>query len=210
MTTTSGQLETAASQVDAAARPGLPAGNAVETNASPAAVANADLLPANLLSGDEIVILLLKPSLWFVLFRSFRWIAAMALVVWLIGYFGHLLPIAKNSTVVNVVVAIAAARVGFAMLDWAARSYVLTNRRVMRVRGIFNVDLFECQLTRIQNTYLTLTWYERLFGLGSITFTTAGTAGADPAWVNISRPLEVHEHVRAAINKAQRPNANGV
>jgi uncharacterized membrane protein YdbT with pleckstrin-like domain len=185
-------------------------GNAVEANAGPAVVANADLLPANLLSGDEIVILVLKPSLWFVLFRSFRWLAAMALVVWFIGYFGHLVPMAKNSTVINVVVAVAAARVGFAMLDWAARSYVLTNRRVMRVRGVFNVDLFECQLTKVQNTYLTLTWYERMFGLGSITFTTAGTAGTDPSWVNISRPLEVHEHVRAAINKAQRPNANGV
>ena len=38
----------------------------------------------------------------------------------------------------------------------------------------------------------------------------AGTAGAEPAWINVNRPLEVHEHVRAAINKAQRPGANGV
>jgi len=185
-------------------------GNASEANAAPAAITSENLLPANLLSGDEIVILLLKPSLWFVLFRSVRWVAAMLLVIVCVGWWGDFVPELKSRTVVNIAVAVAAARVGFSLMQWASRSYVLTNRRVLRIRGVFNVDLFECQLTRVQNTYLTLTWYERLFGLGTISFATAGTAGAEPAWINVNRPLEVHEHVRAAINKAQRPGANGV
>lgn len=181
-----------------------------EANAAPAAITSESLLPANLLSGDEIVILLLKPSLWFVVFRSARWVAAMVVLVACVGWWGGFVPELKSRAVVNIAMAIAAARVGFSMLQWAARYYVLTNRRVLRIRGVFNVDLFECQLTKVQNTYLTLTWYERLFGLGTISFATAGTAGAEPAWINVNRPLEVHEHVRAAIHKAQRPGANGI
>ena len=210
MSTATDQYEAASSANEVRAQRELPLTGTTEANAGPAAVTSADLLPANLLSGDEIVILLVKPSLWFILFRSIRWVAAMAVVLWFVGYWGHLVPVVKSPTVINVAVAIAAARVGFAMLQWAARYYVLTNRRVMRISGVFNVDLFECQLTKVQNTYLTLTWYERLVGLGTITFATAGTAGAEPAWINISHPLEIHEQVRAAINKAQRPNSNGV
>ncbi|HSW47053.1 MAG TPA: PH domain-containing protein [Phycisphaerae bacterium] len=190
--------------------PTLPAVGTTGANAGNAPIASADLLPAHLLGGDEIIILAVKPSLWFVLFQSFRWVAAMALAVWFVGWFGHLTPFLKTPLVVNAAVAIAAARVGLAMMQWVSRLYVLTNRRVLRIKGIFNIDLFECPLVKVQNTYLTLTWYERLFGLGSITFATAGTAGFEPAWINVNQPLEVHEQVRAAIHKAQRPNANGV
>jgi membrane protein YdbS with pleckstrin-like domain len=175
-----------------------------EANAGHAPVAAAEILPAHLLGGDEIVILAVKPSLWFVLFQSFRWLAAMAVVVWCVGWWGHLAPLVKTPLVVNAAVAIAAARVGLALLQWVSRLYVLTNRRVMRIKGILNVDLFECPLTKIQNTYLTLSWYERLFGLGSIIFATAGTAGFEPSWININHPLEVHDQVRAAINRAQQ------
>ena len=190
--------------------PRLPVGHATEANAGPAAIASANLLPAHLLDGGEIVILAIKPSLWFVLFASFRWLAAMALVIWFVGRWGYYVPMVKKPLVVNVAAALAAARVGLAMLQWVSRLYVLTNRRVMRIMGIFNVDLFECPLAKIQNTYLTLTWYERLFALGTISFATAGTAGVDAYWINVNHPLEVHEQVRAAVNRSQRPGTNGV
>jgi membrane protein YdbS with pleckstrin-like domain len=185
-------------------------GHATEANAGPVAVASADLLPAHLLDGGEIVILAIKPSLWFLLFQSFRWLVAMVLVIWFVGRWGYWVPVVKTPLVVNVAAALAAARVGLAMLQWVSRLYVLTNRRVLRIKGIFNVDLFECPLAKIQNTYLTLTWYERLFALGTISFATAGTAGVDALWINVNHPLEVHERVRAAIQRAQRPGANGV
>ena len=69
MTTAPRQCEAAPLPVDVCARPELPLACATEANAGPVAVASADLLPVNLLSGDEIVILFIKPSLWFVLFR---------------------------------------------------------------------------------------------------------------------------------------------
>lgn len=169
----------------------------------------ADLLPAQLLDGDEIVIFAIKPSLWFVLFTSVRWLIAMTVVIVLTGWLGPRLPSVDTPLVIKAAMALAAARLGFALLQWVSRLYVLTNRRIMRLRGIFNVDLFECQLSKIQNTNLTLTWYERLAALGSISFATAGTGGIEASWVNINNPLEIHERVRSAIHRAQK-FGNGV
>ena len=210
-TTVRGHGETGSARFGGqAGAPPLPLGHVTEANASPAAIASVNLLPAHLLDGGEIVILAIKPSLWFLLFQSFRWLVAMVLLIWFVGRWGYWVPAVKTPLVVNVAAALAAARVGLAMLQWVSRLYVLTNRRVMRLKGIFNVDLFECPLTKIQNTYLTLTWYERLFALGTISFATAGTAGVDAYWINVNHPLEVHEQVRAAIQRAQRLGTNGV
>ena len=168
-----------------------------------------ELLPAHLLDGDEIVILAIKPSLWFVVFMSARWVAGMLLVVLLAGWLGRSVLYLSTPMIVQGAVALAGARVGFALLQWVSRLYVLTNRRIMRLRGILNIDLFECQLTKIQNTYLTLAWYERLTGLGTISFATAGTGGIVVSWTNVNSPLELHERVRSAIQRVQRPG-NGL
>jgi len=185
-----------------------PYSEAPEANARPLGAVE-ELLPANLLDGGEIVILAVKPSLWFVVFTSIRWLAAMIAVILLAGWWGHQIPFVKPHMVVQAAAALGAARVGFALLQWVARLYVLTNRRVLRLMGILNIDLFECPLTKIQNTYLTLAWYERLTGLGTISFATAGTGGIEASWAHINRPLEVHERVRSAIHRAQRPG-NGI
>lgn len=175
--------------------------------ARPRAVDAADLLPSHLLDGDEIVIFAIKPSLWSVVFMSGRWVLAMVAVILLAGWLGDRLPHVSAGLIAQTAAALAAARLAFAVLQWASRLYVLTNRRVMRLQGILNVDLFECPLTKIQNTYLTLAWYERLTGLGSISFATAGTGGVEASWTHVNGPLELHERVRSAIHRAQRgPN----
>ena len=170
----------------------------------------ADLLPAHLLDGDEIVILAIKPSLWFVVFASFRWLAVMAIVIFAAGSLSEVVPQLNTPMVIKAALALAAARIGLAVLQWVSRLYVLTNRRIMRLTGILNIDLFECPLTKIQNTYLTLAWYERLTKLGSISFATAGTGGIEASWVNVNNPLELHERVRSAIHRAQRPGGSAI
>ncbi len=167
-----------------------------------------ELVPAHLLSGGEIVVLAIKPSLLFVLFRSFRWIVAVALLIALgyslAGHVGWL----NARGMVRFAALLALIPVVVALLQWFSRLYVLTNRRVMRIRGIFNVNVFECPLSRIQNTFLTLALYERVFRLGSIAFATAGTGGVEAVWENIAHPLEIHERVRNAVRRAQ--NSGGV
>ncbi len=170
----------------------------------------ADLLPAHLLDGDEIVILAIKPSLWFGVVVSFRWVIACILAVLAAGWLSRLLPAVNTPLILKGAVVLAACRIGVAVLQWVSRLYVLTNRRIMRLTGVLNVDLFECPLTKIQNTYLTLSWYERLTRLGTISFATAGTGGIEASWINVNTPLELHERVRSAIHRAQRPGNGGL
>jgi uncharacterized membrane protein YdbT with pleckstrin-like domain len=188
--------------------PGLLRPAMVEANAAAghSAYAEDQAIPVHLLDGGEIVELKIKPSLWFIVFASFRTLLAMVAVV-AVSY-----PLSRalgsvhisEALLIKTATGVAVARLVVAALQWVSRLYVLTNRRIMRIRGVFNVDIFECQLTRIQNTYLSLAIYERLLGLGSIGFATAGTGGVEAIWENINHPMEVHERVRAAIARSQR------
>jgi uncharacterized membrane protein YdbT with pleckstrin-like domain len=95
-------------------------------------------------------------------------------------------------------------------LQWFSRLYVLTNRRVLRVKGVLNVQVFECRLERIQNTFMSLSLPERLTGMGTIFFATAGTGLPEAAWLMINRPREVHEIIVTYIERAQRSTHNGL
>lgn len=174
-------------------------------------LAAVDLVPEHLLDGGEIVIFAIKPSLWLILFSSMRWLLILACVIALSPWLSTVIPGAQRAIIVKAALALAAARLGFAVMDWVARLYVLTNRRVMRIRGIFNVNLFECSLQRIQNTAMSLTWYERIFSLGSIHFATAGTTGYEATWQTVPNPMAVHEQIRAALNRSRgTTNTSGV
>ena len=186
--------------------PGAGAG----AGASHGAIAATELVPAELLDGGEIIIFAVKPSLWFVALKSARWLLGMLMTVVFAHWLGDAVLGIPQTIIVRVAVAVGGVRVALALLQWVSRLYVLTNRRIMRLTGIFNIDLFECQLTKIQSTVLTIAWYERVFGIGTISFATAGAGGGfEASWTHVNQPLELHERVRAAINRAQRPN-NGV
>ena len=73
--------------------------------------------------------------------------------------------------------------------------YVLTDRRVIRIKGVLRVQVFETPLKQIQHTNVFFSVRERLFGLGTLTFATAGTAVIEAMWVMVARPLEIHRKV---------------
>jgi len=169
------------------------------------------IVPAHLLDDGEQVILAIKPSMWFIAFASARLVGLIVLIIAGMRFFHIEIGYSIQQRIYQFAIAIIILQLIIAFLQWMSRLYVLTDRRVMRIRGVFNVDIFEAPLHKIQNTFLTLAIHERLFGLGSIFFTTAGTGGIEAAWQNINRPLEVHEIVRDAIRKShQRRPINGV
>ena len=78
---------------------------------------------------------------------------------------------------------------------------MLTDQRVLRIKGVLKVSVFECQLHQIQQTDLVFTLRERFIGLGTIGFSTAST---DAFWLMVAQPLDVHQQVIASI-KRYRP-----
>ncbi len=160
------------------------------------------LLPADLLQGDEIIILLLKPSPWYILLGSLESLGVLAAVVaaavWLIGRFGD--P-GGTQGLLLLGMALGAIRIAWQALQWIAAVYVLTNRRVIRVRNFFRPEVFQTELRRLQHTDLVFSIRERLFSLGTIAFSTAGTGVPEAFWLMVRRPLAVHRKIVQAVNR---------
>jgi len=166
------------------------------------------LLPGDLLGDNEQVIFAIKPSFWTIAFLSFRTVLLASVIIAATLTLGPPLRLEQyGSQVVNYCMVIAMGRIGFAGLQWLSRSYVLTDQRVIRIRGVFTIDIFQCSLERIQNTFLTMTVPERILGLGNIALTTAGTGEVEAIWRHVKNPLDVHHRLLHAMNtSANRPH----
>jgi len=171
-----------------------------------------DLLPGDLLADDETVIFAIKPSLWAIAFVSFRTVAIASLLPLLVLldkiFSWGFLSGNYRLYIIEVYGLVVLGRVGVALLQWASRTYVLTDRRVIRIRGVLTIDIFQSSLARIQNTFLVLTLPQRFFGLGDIEFTTAGTGGVEAVWRHLKNPLPIHHQLLRAMNAAANQKQN--
>lgn len=165
------------------------------------------MVPDDLLHGDELVLLLIKPSPLFILVTSFRFIAIIFLIAALgVRAFG--LSPATYITPNNVALAatiLILGRLVWALLVWTSHIYMLTNQRIVTIKGVFNVTVYQANLRKIQRTVLYKPFIYRMLGIGTIGFSTAASDGGfESTWLMVARPLKVHEQVVATINKAQR------
>jgi hypothetical protein len=185
--------------------------SAAAEGASPVTAA-AEPLPIaqNLLDGGELVLLAIKPSLWFVLFDAARWVAVGALLV--LMSLSPSLEVAgmPRMAVAQIGLVLIAARLGVASLRWVSRFYILTNRRIMRLRGVFRPDILSCPLLAIQSTSVSVGPHEKVTKLGTLRFEARDFSGADLDWYNIPKHDEVHSRVRRAIERAHenRPRSS--
>ena len=174
---------------------------AIHVDASPAAtIDEARAARLELLDGDEIVELSIKPSRWFIAIVSTRWVLIVGVVA-----AGIAIATRDSGTVYVIPLAVLAAlvRVVVASLQWASRVYVLTNRRVMRLSGVLSVNIADCQLTRVGGTNLRLGATQRLLGLGSICITPAGEKREPITWEHVARAGEIYAKLIRAVKKAQ-------
>ncbi len=162
-------------------------------------------VPHELLHGDEIILLLTKPSLWFLLLTTFRF----CLTTVLLGVIAvRLLAMASTTylsptAVAAITVVICLGRLVWAILVWTSHVYMLTDRRIVTIKGVINVTLVQTNLRKVQRTELYRPWLFRIFGIGSLGIATAATTSFDATWVMIARPLATHEQIVAAIHKSQ-------
>jgi membrane protein YdbS with pleckstrin-like domain len=184
------------------------------TPKAPLDVLHADVSPAatmdeapaariELLERDEIVEFSIKPSPWFIAIVS-------APVVVLVGVLATAVAFATRdggaqyaAYAVSLAVLVVVLRVVLASLQWASQVYILTNRRVMRLSGILNVDIADCQLKRIGKVDLQVDTAQRVLRLGSISMASAGPPSETIVWEHVARPRHIHERLVRAIRRAQ-------
>jgi len=179
--------------------------DAVETDATMQRAAT--MLPPELLDSGEIIVLLVKPSPWFILLVPIQSLLMVALATIGLTLAWAYLPISHMVSQRDIVLSgmgVIGLRLFWQLLEWLSRVYVLTDQRVITVSGVLRVIVFQTQLTQIQNTNMVFSIRERLFRLGTITFATAGTGHIESVWQMLARPLEVHKEIVRVIGRYRR------
>jgi len=156
-----------------------------------------------LLEGDEIVEMSIKPSLWYIPIVSCNWGIATGVLAALVAVARRGAWSSTASATVLALILLAVIRVAVAALQWASRLYVLTNRRVMHFHGVLTVASEECSLKRVHDARPVVSWYQRAVQLGSIQITPAGDNPVPILWDHVARPLEIYEKLIRAIHKSQ-------
>ncbi len=176
--------------------------SAGEVGVDAAADESAIAVPRDLVSDDEIIILVLRPSLLFVVLGSLWAIIIIGLITFLLAYIARLPWVGWSDTYAFAFgFGAIGIRLAWQALEWYSRLYVLTDRRVIRRKGVLRVQVFEAPLKNIQHTTILASMRERTFYLGSIGFATSGSDVFDAFWVMIRQPYDVHKTVVNAIRR---------
>ncbi|HEV7299554.1 MAG TPA: PH domain-containing protein [Tepidisphaeraceae bacterium] len=168
---------------------------------APARSSMATLLSSHILNDGELVLLVLRPSLWFILLSSLRFSAAVLIAVIGMKLWGRAI---SDRVYIDIAAVAIVGRLMYAIVAWMGRLYVLTDMRILRLSGVFTVDVFDCPLRKVARTRLSFPIRERLLRLGSIEIVPADGEMPATVWSMIARPVEVHETVTAAISRAKQ------
>jgi hypothetical protein len=75
------------------------------------------------------------------------------------------------------------------ILAWTNRQYIVTNRRVIQISGIFNKDVFDSSLEKVNDVKMTQSFFGRLFDYGDVEIMTASETG-DNLFKRIGDPIK--------------------
>jgi uncharacterized membrane protein YdbT with pleckstrin-like domain len=65
------------------------------------------------------------------------------------------------------------------ILAWSNHQYIVTNRRVIQISGIFDKDVVDSSLEKVNDVKMTQTFFGRLFDYGDIEILTASEMGVN-------------------------------
>lgn len=149
-----------------------------------------------------------RPHPLFVIFfpiRQYAGIAVFTLCIWLVvmlfrwAGFSDVGVRAGSALLVGVVAMVA--RVVWAVLQWAVRVYGVEERAgetpvVYSVVGVLNRTRSEIGIDGLRNVVVDRPFVQRLFGLGSVGFATAGTGGYEVVWRIVGDPQKCADRIR--------------
>lgn len=157
------------------------------------------------LEDGETVILAIRPSKWLVLLTSWPLLVGLVLIVAVSLAGGRWLGEQVDERGVSLVcIAVGALRIIIACFQWLGRLYVLTDRRVMRIKGVLREDCCQCPLKKIHQTSLSAGAPERLVGVANVLFERMdGKVVPDSDWVCLARAEEVRQMIEEARSRAK-------
>jgi uncharacterized membrane protein YdbT with pleckstrin-like domain len=117
--------------------------------------------------------------------------------------------LASNHAEVGWVIVGVLAVLGLALLVGFVRrrstTYTITSERLTVQLGLLSRELHETRLDRVQNVASRQSLLERLLGIGTVDFDTAGGAGFDFAFRGVDHPETIVRTVDLALRGQTRP-----
>ncbi|MBN8598923.1 MAG: dephospho-CoA kinase [Planctomycetes bacterium] len=161
-------------------------------------------------NSDERTILSIRPSAASIVLRPIR-----PIVIFIVGFsvlWWYVPPSRERTIGMAILLALLIARVVWQAVWNACASYELTNLRVRVTTGVFSRFGTEIPLARVQNTFVSKSFFERLAGIGTLGIASAGTAGIEIVWRMIDDPDGVLAKLRRELDAAERgaDNASGL
>ncbi len=151
----------------------------------------------------ERVILRTRPGLLFVLVYRQGWWLGPPIAIWIVHYMGAKV---RDPDPLPWLPMTALAWLGLGLLwrllAWLARSYVLTDARLLVGKGVLGRAAGDVPLRNIQRTTMTQTVLERALGLGTIGISTAD--GPAMNWLMIPSPAAALEQITKAAQTKPR------
>ncbi len=129
------------------------------------------------LLGENEQILLETHQHWFVLFgKIFLEIFLIALLFGGSLALSALYPVALYGLILVLVPLVGLVN---DILVWRNKAYVVTNRRVIQISGVFNKDVVDSSLEKVNDVKMSQTFFGRMFGYGDIEILTASELGVN-------------------------------
>ncbi len=157
--------------------------------------------PENLLRGNELIILMVRPSLWYIVAASFRFCAIVLLLAALLVHTDLVHRMLEPKTTWLIASALAGMRVIYALLEWASHLYLLTTSRIVTIKGARHPTIFEAGLAHISELRLMEPAVQSILGLGTIGFATGDNVDPNSLWEWVPHAHRVHQQIQAAISK---------
>lgn len=178
--------------------------NAGEAAASPLAAGPLGaLLTRRIIQDGELILLVLKPSIWFIPISMLKFAAVVFILMIAAILMDEQLP-GHSRMYVEICIFVLAGRFMWSVLQWMSRLYILTDMRIVTLWGVFTHDISDCPLRKVARTRILRSTRERILGLGSIEIIPLDEAVPIGLWQTVSRPVAVNEQIAAAISKARQ------
>jgi len=139
-----------------------------------------------LLGQNERIVLATRQH-WFVLFSNI----VLEIVLILVLIVGVSASVAVNQLAGFGYILVLVPLIGMLrdILIWRNREYIVTNRRVIQINGVFSKDVVDSSLEKVNDVKMNQSFFGRMFGYGDIEILTASETG-DNLFKRIGDPIK--------------------
>jgi len=165
----------------------------------------AEDMAEELLSGGEIILLMVRPSLLFIVLGASTSLIAICLAVVALALLARYAGLGLGDGQVFTLGAIAlGARLAWQILEWSGRLYVLTDRRVVTRAGVLRARVDEVMLGEVSGATTIASPPERFTGLATIVVRGLPDDAPRTAWIMVRQPQRVREQILRAVRRYGR------